>query len=103
MYESYLLEKGKGQKMYRRLVGLRRLSRADAIRRLQLEHDFSESDLKTAYLEKAKQFHPDNSTDDGEKFNQIKEAYQLLKVFLVWKYLISFLHENIVFLKNKVC
>ena len=83
MYESYLLEKGKGQKMYRRLVGLRRLSRADAIRRLQLEHDFSESDLKTAYLEKAKQFHPDNSTDDGEKFNQIKEAYQLLKVFLV--------------------
>ena len=67
--------------MYRRLVGLRRLSRADAIRRLQLDRHFTEHDLKRAYLEKAKKYHPDNSTDDGEKFNQIKEAYQLLKVF----------------------
>jgi hypothetical protein len=47
---------------------------------LGLRDETTESEIKKAYLEKAKQFHPDNSTEnvDTENFNMIQSAFHTL-------------------------
>ncbi len=51
-----------------------------ARKELGLKEKTTESEIKKAYLEKAKLFHPDNSqeSDDTEKFNKIQNAYHTL-------------------------
>ncbi len=48
---------------------------------LGLNEETSESEIKKAYLGKAKMFHPDTyqDTDDGDKFNTIQKAYHTLQ------------------------
>ena len=51
-----------------------------AKKELGLADTTSEKQIKQAYLDNAKQFHPDtNSSDDGsQKFNRINKAYQVM-------------------------
>ena len=78
--------------MFHRLarVNLRRLSRDDALRRLGLEHgEFTSTQLRNAYLEKAKEFHPDSNKTEADRFHAIKEAYDFLQAkfsFLVFQH-----------------
>lgn len=53
---------------------------AQAKKELELREETSESEIKKAYLEKAKLFHPDAHQDNGyeENFNRIKKAYHTL-------------------------
>jgi len=47
-----------------------------------LKYDSNQSDLKTAYLLKAKEYHPDLNKEDknaGENFMKIREAYLVLR------------------------
>ena len=83
--------------MFHRLarVNLRRLSRDDALRRLGLEDgEFTSTQLKNAYLEKAKEFHPDSNKTEADRFHAIKEAYDFLQArfqhsFLVYQFRLS--------------
>ena len=58
----------------------RHLSRQTARTRLGLEKTalIDEATLKTAYLAQAKLYHPDTMGGDEKKFNEIKEAFELL-------------------------
>ena len=49
---------------------------------LGVEEDCTDEELKGAYLEKAKAYHPDSatSTADPYKFSQIKDAYKAVLV-----------------------
>ncbi|NQU86932.1 MAG: GvpL/GvpF family gas vesicle protein [Mariniphaga sp.] len=51
-----------------------------AIKELELKEETSESEIKKAFLEKARLFHPDVNADnsDVETFNRINEAYHTL-------------------------
>ncbi|HBN22295.1 MAG TPA: hypothetical protein DD412_03560 [Holosporales bacterium] len=52
---------------------------------LELSWPFTETDLKQAYKTLAKRYHPDLNQEDSsaiEKFREIKESYELLKVLL---------------------
>lgn len=53
---------------------------AQAKKELELGEETSESEIKKAYLEKAKLFHPDAHQDNGdeENFNRINKAYHTL-------------------------
>jgi len=53
---------------------------AQAKTELGLREETSESEIKKAYLEKAKLFHPDAHSDNGdeEKFKRINKAYHIL-------------------------
>ena len=48
---------------------------------LGLEPGFSDEQLKNAYLEKVKKYHPDLSNDPNaeKKFQEIQEAYDILQ------------------------
>ncbi len=52
-------------------------SAAEAYRRLGLETDASEAEIKRAYREAVKEVHPDRGGDE-EAFKQITEAYERL-------------------------
>ncbi len=47
---------------------------------LGVSRDATQSEIKTAFKEKAKKYHPDQSNESGaeEKFKQISEAYEVL-------------------------
>ncbi len=52
---------------------------------LELSWPFTEADLKQAYKTLAKKYHPDLNQDDPsavEKFREVKESYELLKILL---------------------
>ena len=51
-----------------------------ARKELGIKEKTTENEIKKAYLEKAKLFHPDNSDDNGdtENFNRINKAYHTL-------------------------
>lgn len=50
-----------------------------ASRMLNISYKSNKKQIKTAYLELSKVYHPDNKhTGDQEKFIKIKEAYQFL-------------------------
>jgi hypothetical protein len=53
---------------------------AQAKKELGLREIASEAEIKKAYQEKAKEFHPDvnQENDNQENFNQIKKAYHTL-------------------------
>ncbi|MEI7897608.1 MAG: GvpL/GvpF family gas vesicle protein [bacterium] len=53
---------------------------ANAKKELGMREHTTEAEIKKAYFEKAKLFHPDNSlnSDDTENFNRIKKAYHTL-------------------------
>ena len=49
---------------------------------LGVKPDVSERDLKKAFMQKARELHPDKNRDDPnatEKFQQVNEAYEILK------------------------
>jgi hypothetical protein len=51
-----------------------------AKKELGMREETTESEIKKAYLEKAKQFHPDNNqqSDETDNFNLVKNAYHTL-------------------------
>lgn len=50
-----------------------------AIELFELGERFSPDDIQKKYKQLAKKYHPDNSvTGDGQKFMEVKEAYELL-------------------------
>ncbi len=53
----------------------------DAFRELDLPRrpGHPESEIKTAFLERAKTLHPDRQTGDAKKFESLRAAYDLLK------------------------
>jgi hypothetical protein len=57
---------------------------AEAKMELQLTENVSETEIKKAYQEKAKEFHPDVNQGNGsiDYFNRIKKAYQTLLEYL---------------------
>jgi len=64
-----------------RFTKINLLRRADAIKLLDLpleQRIFPQKELKKAYREKAKQYHPDAPDGDAEKFKRIGEAFELL-------------------------
>ena len=58
---------------------------AQAKRDLGLKEELSESEIKHAYLEKAKIFHPDTHPDNNDKngFDKINKAYHTLLDYLM--------------------
>ncbi|WP_370518522.1 J domain-containing protein [Natronomonas sp. CBA1123] len=53
------------------------LSRAEAYRRLGLDTDADEGEIKRAYRERIKEAHPDRGGDEAE-FKRLTEAYETL-------------------------
>lgn len=53
------------------------MSRAEAYRRLGLEEDADEREVKRAYRRKVKEVHPDRGGDEDE-FRKVLEAYETL-------------------------
>ncbi|MEI7662713.1 MAG: GvpL/GvpF family gas vesicle protein [Bacteroidota bacterium] len=83
--------------------------RVEAARKeLGVKEKTTEGEIKKAYLEKAKVFHPDNSllSDETENFNRIRKAYQALQEFSAAvrqssrEEYISFTNENV--MKNLI-
>jgi len=70
---------------------------------LGLKDEISDSEIKKAYLEKAKEFHPDACLDNGdqENFNRINKAYHTLLDYSVAARQSS-KEENIFLSKEKV-
>ncbi len=54
------------------------LSRAQARRVLGVESTASQSDIKSAYRQQAKQHHPDRETGDEAQFKKVSRAYETL-------------------------
>jgi curved DNA-binding protein CbpA len=54
------------------------LSAEQAQQCLQLNPDFTLTELKKAYRRKALLLHPDRTSGDVEKFRQVQQAYQQL-------------------------
>lgn len=57
-----------------------RKARVNYYKVLDVSHDASTKDVKKAYFEKSKQFHPDlNKSQEAKKrYNEIREAYEIL-------------------------
>ena len=45
---------------------------------LGVTKESSKKDIKKAYVQMVKEWHPDKGKDNGEKFKQIQEAYSIL-------------------------
>lgn len=45
---------------------------------LEIDHDCTDEEVKTAYIDKARQYHPDSAlkTSDPDKFSKVKDAYK---------------------------
>jgi len=54
------------------------LSRAQARRVLGVESTASQSDIKTAYRQQAKRYHPDSESGDEARFKKVSKAYETL-------------------------
>lgn len=63
--------------MTRREV-LLRLTRVDPYKVLRIGPLSSQEDIKKAYRELAREFHPDRATGNAEKFKKINEAYSMV-------------------------
>jgi len=58
------------------------LTRDQALRLLGLSEGYSEEELKRAYREKARRYHPDVAgAGSTELFIQLRKAYELLSTF----------------------
>ena len=64
-------------KMFSKLI--RSFSSKDYYKILGLSKTASKSDIRAAYLQLAKQFHPDSKTGNEEKFKEIGEAWSVLR------------------------
>ena len=55
------------------------MSKRDYYEVLEVTRTASEAEIKSAYRRLAAEHHPDRSNDGGEKFRQVKDAYEALK------------------------
>lgn len=56
----------------------------DSYSLLNVTNDSSDDEVREAYLRLAKIYHPDSGTSSGDprKFNQVREAYMTIKVYI---------------------
>lgn len=56
----------------------------DSYSLLNVTNDSSDEEVREAYLRMAKIYHPDSGTSsaDPRKFNQVREAYMTIKVYM---------------------
>ena len=54
------------------------ITQADAYRILEIEPIADEAEIKAAYRQKAKEYHPDTPSGDEEMFKKVSRAYEVL-------------------------
>ena len=64
--------------MFKRALRLFTDFKKDYYKIMGVSQNVTKEELRSAYLKLAKQYHPDSSTGNEEKFKQISEAWEVL-------------------------
>ena len=64
--------------MLQKSILLKRFLSADPFKVLQLPTNATDDEVKKAYIKLTKKYHPDVYDDDGQKFQQVHNAYKII-------------------------
>jgi len=64
--------------MLQKSIILKRFLSADPFKVLQLPTNATDDEVKKAYIKLTKKYHPDVYDDDGQKFQQVHNAYKII-------------------------